>query len=47
MDVLLKEDVAIVNEAERVARRLEHRRTVDDCSRRVIGGRAADLLLAR
>ena len=37
------EDVARVIEAARVVRRLVQRRRVDDCSRRVIGGREEDL----
>lgn len=43
-DVRWKEDVARINDAARDARRLEQRRRVDDCSSRVIGGRAEDLL---
>jgi hypothetical protein len=45
MEVRWIEDVASVNEAERVARRLEQRRNEDDCSSREIGGNAEDLIV--
>jgi hypothetical protein len=43
----LKDDVARLNDAASVTRRLEQRRSVDDCSSRVIGGNVDDLESAR
>ena len=42
-EVLCREEVARVNDADKVARRSEQRRNVEDCSMRVIGGNAVDL----